>query len=578
MKSLSLHHEQKTAAIYARVSSDEQAKGYSLPTQIEACEQYAVQKGYRLLETYKDDYTGASLDRPGLDELRKLLTAKKVDIVIVYDVDRLARKSVYQMLLEEEFAKQGALVEYVNGQYENSDEGRLQKQIKGAIAEYEKAKILERSKRGKRGKAKNGYVNVGARSPYGYKVKSEAHKQWLLVDEEEEAIVRLIFKLYTEGDQGIPRATRGKKDDERWSLREIALYLTRLGVPTRGDKVRHVAKKSAKCVWTSGMIRHVLTNETYLGMWHYGKTQVISDGKESTRKAKSKTGLGKQVPRPREEWIAVPVPSIVDAEIFRKAQDRLESNKKAIIGRPVKYDYLLNKRLRCIKCGYAMRPQTRREGQRYYHCNGSRQPTPACDVRRSFHVDVIDETVWLWVKGMLQDPQRVMAGLETDRQEEERQHSHLLERMTLIRKRTAEDESKLSRLLDLFLEGEFDREVLLKRKIELEKQLADLKYEQMSLQEHLDSVIMSDDVIASIEAICAEISVGLDNATFEDKKRYFEILDVRAKAAFEDGKEVVYAKCKIGQQQVLQMQTSHLSNIGAMPMTPCVFLSTALSV
>ena len=111
--------------------------------------------------------------------------------------------------------------------------------------------------------------------------------------------------------------------------------------------------------------------------------------------------------------------------------------------------------------------------------------------------------------------------------------------------------------------------------MELEKQLADLKYEQMSLQEHLDSVIMSDDLIASIEAICAEISIGLDNATFEDKKRYFEILDVRGKVAFEDGKEVVYIKCKIGQQQVLLMQTSHLSNIGAMPTTHCVFPSMA---
>lgn len=189
-----------------------------------------------------------------------------------------------------------------------------------------------------------------------------------------------------------------------------------------------------------------------------------------------------------------------------------------------------------------MRAQTRRDDLRYYLCNGARQPTPACDVIRSFHVNAIDETVWQWVKGLLQDPQSVMAGLETDRQEEEQQNSHLLERMALIRKRIAEDEAKLSRLLDLFLEGEFDREVLLKRKMELEKQLADLKYEQMSLQEHLDSVIMSDDLIASIEAICAEISVGLDNATFEDKKRYFEILDVRGKIAFEDGKEVVYIK------------------------------------
>ena len=112
----------KIAVGYARVSTDEQAKGYSLPTQLEAVRQYAARLGYQLVEEFQDDYTGASLDRPGLDRLREYVAHNRVDRLIVYEIDRLARKSVYQMLIEEELAKHGTLVEYVIGQYENSDE------------------------------------------------------------------------------------------------------------------------------------------------------------------------------------------------------------------------------------------------------------------------------------------------------------------------------------------------------------------------------------------------------------------------------------------------------------------------
>jgi len=156
------------AAIYTRVSTDEQTRGYSLTTQLEACQRYAVEHGYSVAGIFQDDYTGASLDRPGLNSLRELIAQDSLDVVVVYDIDRLARKSVYQMLIEEEFKREGVSIEYVLGGYDDSDEGQLQKQIRASIAEYEKAKILERSKRGKRGKAKSGFVIVGARPPYGY--------------------------------------------------------------------------------------------------------------------------------------------------------------------------------------------------------------------------------------------------------------------------------------------------------------------------------------------------------------------------------------------------------------------------
>ena len=130
----------KRAIASTRVSTDEQAKGYGLQTQLDAIRQYAASRGYDLTAEFPDDYSGASMDRPGLNRLREHVARSPIDRVIVYDIDRLARKSVYQMLIEEELGRWGVLVEYVTGQYAENDEGRLQKQIRASIAEFEKSK------------------------------------------------------------------------------------------------------------------------------------------------------------------------------------------------------------------------------------------------------------------------------------------------------------------------------------------------------------------------------------------------------------------------------------------------------
>jgi site-specific DNA recombinase len=267
-----------------------------------------------------------------------------------------------------------------------------------------------------------GYVNVSSRPPYGYTMKSKPHQEWLEINEQEKNTVFLFFRLFTIGDPTIPRATLGRKEDQRWSLREIARHLTKTGIPKRSDTHTHFYKKHERG-WTSATIRKILTNETYIGTWYYGKTQMVSDGKEASRKQRAKVGRGIQVPRPREQWIAVTVPALIDAATFQLAQARLEANKREIVGRPVKYDYLLNKRLRCAKCGYSMYPPTRRVKHQYYHCNGTRQPMPLCDVRHGFHVELIDSLVWKWLKQVMEHPECVMPGLHADRQEAERHYS-----------------------------------------------------------------------------------------------------------------------------------------------------------
>jgi len=534
----------KRSIIYARVSTDEQTKGYSLHTQIDACKSYALERGYIVLNIFTEDYSGASIDRPVLNQLRDFLVAEEVDVVIIYDVDRLARKSVYQALIEEEFLREGATTEYVIGQYDDSDEGRLQKQIRASIAEYEKAKILERSKRGKRGKAMSGYVVVGPRPPYGYQVVSEPHKSWLEIDEDEAEIVRLVFDWYLHGDGG----------EKPLSMNAIAKKLTELGILTRGDKQGHYHKKRGVGQWSGAMIRHILKNDTYTGTWYYGKTKMVEDGKK--RKPKPKCGFGKQVARDRKEWVGVPVPVIIDEETFKRASARVQLNAEQA-DRSAKYKYLLGRRLRCIKCNYTYKGRTSR-GNQYYYCGGTEQrPVKLCD-SKPFKGKDLDWVVWDWLVNLIKNPNALMAGLQ-DTQDEIAQENHvLIERADIIKRKIEEQEIQLGKLIDLYLSGEFARDMLTERKTRLEDSLASLNKEHQELRAMLDKVTLTDSQMEEIQEYCDSIRDRVDTASFDEKRQLIELFDVRGKLAIENGEKVVYVTCLLEPQPVSLALTSHL--------------------
>lgn len=559
----------KQAAIYSRVSTDEQAKGYSLKTQIEACHTYAQERGYTVVETFSDDYTGAAIDRPELNKLRDFMARNPLDVVIVYDIDRLARKSAYQVLIEEEFKRAGTAIEFVMAQYEDTDEGRLQKQIRGVIAEYEKAKILERSKRGKRGKAKSGFVLTGARPPYGYTVKSEPHKAWLEIDESEAGIVRMVYDWYLNGDEkGAPM-----------SANSIAKRMTQMGLPTRGDNQAHFAKKHGKGVWQRAMIIHILTNETYTGTWYFGKTKMIEDGKQ--RESQSKRGLGKQVARSREEWIPVNVPAIIDPETFALAQKR-KVYLTRLLGGHAKFQYLMKSRLTCAKCGYSMRGQFVHGKNQYYLCNGRRQIVCLCDMP-SVRGDWVDALAWEWAKMIIENPENLRAGLDGVQNELQQANKALLDRLSIIDEQMQEHQKQLDKLLDLYLGGDFPKEVLTERKARLESMLANLRNEQNDLARHIRKVTMTDDQLSFIEAFCAKIRHGLDTADFNTKRQIIELLDIRGKIAFENNEKVMYLKCLLDtqQQQRLQIQISPLSNsheVNTIELTARLVLGQGLSL
>jgi site-specific DNA recombinase len=170
-------HSLRYAAIYARVSTEDQGKDFSIPTQIEACHKLAEREGYTVLEVHvliDEGISGTTMDRSQLRTLRGLVSTRAIAAAVVYDPDRLSRNFGHQLLLVEEFERAGVTLLIVSHLLEQGPEGWLFFQMSGALAEYERAKMLERTKRGLVGRAKSGQVN-GGRVALGYRYLSGPH-------------------------------------------------------------------------------------------------------------------------------------------------------------------------------------------------------------------------------------------------------------------------------------------------------------------------------------------------------------------------------------------------------------------
>src|SRR4028118_1946088 len=188
-------HGAKRAILYARVSTDEQARsGYSLAQQIEALREYAAQEGYEVLEEIQDPgQSGASLERPGMDHVRDLVDTGGVSVVLAQDRDRFAREPAYLYLLRKEFEEHGCKLRALNDRGDDSPEGELTDGILDQLAKFERAKLAERSRRGKMRKAREGKVVAGALPNFGFKYN--VSRDSYIVDEETMPVVRRIFHM-----------------------------------------------------------------------------------------------------------------------------------------------------------------------------------------------------------------------------------------------------------------------------------------------------------------------------------------------------------------------------------------------
>ncbi len=459
----------KPAAIYARVSSDRQKEQHTIASQTAALIEHALGNGYTVPAEWifeDEGYSGAVLMRPGLEALRDLAAEGQLAAVLVYSPDRLSRKYAYQVLIAEELSRCGVELVFLKSPAGASPEDQLLLQFQGMIAEYERAQIAERSRRGKRHRAQQGLVNVLSGAPYGYRYvrKSDSSAAYYEVIESEAQVVRMVFEIYTQ--QGL-------------SINALARLLNERQIPTRTGTTR----------WERSTVWGLLRNPAYRGRACYGKTE-LRPRQRITRPLRQRQGMAPRDSanheRPREDWIEVSVPALVSEEIFALAQEQLEKNKHHAPRRTIE-PTLLQGMLVCEQCGYALyRASTRTSKHKlhYYRCIGSdgyrRLKGPVC-TNRPLRQDALDEFVWKEIVRLLDDPTLVQG--EIDRRREAAQNADpLRKREEELCREQARLEKSSERLITAYQEGLLSLPQLRHRMPELRRQAQAVELELQSLQ------------------------------------------------------------------------------------------------
>ena len=382
------------------MSSDRQREEHTIESQVSALMDHAEKAGYMVPRDwiFRDEgYSGSTLLRPSLERLRDLASEGQIDTLLIYSPDRLSRKYAYQVLLTEEFSKNGVEVIFIKSPKSTTPEEELLLQFQGMIAEYERAQIIERSRRGKRHRAKAGSVSVLSGAPYGYQYvkKTEVLPAHYKIIEQEAEIVRRVYKLYT---------------DDWFSIADIVRWLNENDIPTK----KRISKWERTTVWA------MLRNPAYKGTACYGKTK-IAERKKITRPLRKRGGFSPRcssnVELPKEDWIEIPVPAIVSSDVFSCAEERLEENKR-YSKRRTKEPTLLQGMIACNKCGYAYyRTSTRtsRKKIHYYRCLGSdsyrHENGAVCD-SKPIRQDYLDGIVWNQVIKLLENPDLIRFELQ----------------------------------------------------------------------------------------------------------------------------------------------------------------------
>jgi site-specific DNA recombinase len=387
-----------SAAIYARVSSARQKKEEKIGEKTSARQEHAPQARLDVPAEWifeDEGHSGATLVRPALEALRDLVAQGCVDVVLVYSPDRLARKFAYQALLLEEFARAGVRAEFVKGPRGDSPEDQLLVQFQGMFAEYEKAQLAERYRRGKTHRARTGSVNVLSGAPFGYRYvrKTDLAGAAYEVIEHEAVLVAEMFRRYA---------------DDGAAIADLGRWLTGQGVATRTGKRR----------WDRSVIWGMLRNPAYAGTAVFGKTMAVHQPAGLNRVARlqgrATPRAVKTVDRPREEWLEIPVPAIVDEVTFARVQQRLEDNKR-FAARNTKVPSLLQGLAACSACGYGYYRTSARTTSRkiyYYRCLGSddyRYEGGRVCGNQPVRADYLDTVVWDHITALLADPALIRA-------------------------------------------------------------------------------------------------------------------------------------------------------------------------
>jgi site-specific DNA recombinase len=481
-------------ALYARVSSDRQRQEGTINSQVQQLREFAAAQKLPIDDrhVYLDDgESGYYLDRPALDRLRDAARDGLIDIVLVQDPDRFSRKYAYQVLLLEEFNRWGARVRFLKQPPPDSAEQKLLVQIQGVISEYERARIMERTRRGRLFLARRG-IPSSSRVPFGYRYIPRTRKEPARVEVDEEAakIVPQIYSWYVE---------------EGLSDRQIALRLMDRKVPP---------PKAPVCYWDPTTVSYILKNDSYLGTWYINRY-----------KSEPRTGQASPriVERPREEWIPITLPCLISAQLFVRAQDMrgCEGHQGP---KPMKYPetHLLRRMVVCGPCGRKMTCHNSMPGgHRYYWCRGTDPHRIKLKARCPYptvSAPALDDLVWSDIVSLLTDPQLILSAWREQNQVTGKQKI-TDEEIRKLKRQIVDGNNQRTRLLDAYEESAIELREFVVRRNAMDEKIAKCQMKLDVISTESKKGLSTADLTRNLDEVCRSLSKGLQSMSMGKKMK-----------------------------------------------------------
>jgi site-specific DNA recombinase len=500
-----------STALYARVSSHRQAEEMTIDSQVAAIKERITRDGFTVEQDrcYLDEgYSGSTLVRPALERLRDLAHAGGLDRLYVHAPDRLARKYVYQMLLLEEFSRHSVQVVFVTGDPQHqTPEGNLLLQVQGMIAEYERARILERTRRGRRYAARQGKVSALAHAPYGYRYVTkrdgggEARYDIVL---EEARVVRELFAWV--GVEGL-------------TLGQVVRRLAEQQVPSPAGNPS----------WDRATIHGMLLQPAYTGTAKFGKTRLVP----RIESKRAKRGDPPVPRRPHVERATQPheqepisVPALISEDLFSAVTERLAENRRRQRTHREGGEFLLSGLLVCHRCrsAYCGRrsPRKSREPYVYYRCLGTdkfRHGGEAICTNCSVSGPPLEESVWADLCELLRQPDRLQRELERRMAQPSPAADADYCAATVMKLK-----GRLARLLDAYEHGCLEQSEFLERTTRVRERLVREEASQKRFQESQREAADLRLIVGHLETFAGQVSAGLASADFATKRKLLRLL------------------------------------------------------
>ena len=493
------NQEAVRVGIYARVSSDAQEARGTIGSQLETLRTRVAAEGDDLVGEFVDDgYSGARLDRPGLDALRDAAEAGNIEVVWCLSPDRLARSYAYQILILEELARYNVSVRFADAPPLDDPQGRLLVQIQGVIAEHERAKFAERGRRGKLYRARAGEV-LSTKVPYGYRrvprgADGPAH---VIVYEPEAVVVRQVFADFLAGQ----------------SLRHLAVALSAEGV----------ASPEGKAVWRLSTICRLLRNEAYVGRLYWNRTHTRYD---------SALGRNRQTVRPRDQWIEIPIPAIINEDTFEAAETKARDNSIYSPRHTEPDTFLLRRLLRCPTCGVKLVCHRAHRGPtttRYYLCP-HRDPWRAggeerrCPERR-VRADELDAFVFHHIRQLLARPDLLTVAEEALAGQTPLPDDELLAaQLARLERRLHTASTERGRVADLYQAGVIDNTEMKRRSKEIEIRSRRLDQERQTLLKSQTELATDNRLHHHIAGFAQKALAGIDTLDFQGRQQLMRLV------------------------------------------------------